>query len=199
MTTTFFLLRHAAHDNVGGFLAGRSSGVRLGEAGLVQAARLGERMARERFDAIVASPRERTRQTADAIAEARSGMSVETAEALDEVDFGTWSGSDFAALDADPLWRRWNMVRSLTRTPGGETMLEVQRRVLTLIEELGELHGEGAVVLVSHGDVIKAAVCHVLGLPIDAWPRFEIGPASITTIVIGDWGAKVLTLNEVVP
>ena len=53
--------------------------------------------------------------------------------------------------------------------------------------------------LVSHADVIKAAVCHVLGLGIDAWPRFDVAPASITTLVIGEWGAKVVTLNEVTP
>lgn len=197
MTTTFFLVRHAAHDNVGAFLAGRSPGVRLGEAGLAQAARLGERMGEERFDAIMASPRERTQETAAAIS-AVSGLTVETAEALDEVDFGAWSGTDFEALDADPLWRQWNTVRSFTRTPGGETMLDVQRRVLGLMEDLTARHRNGDVVLVSHGDVIKAAVSHVLGLPIDAWMRFDIGPASITTIVIGDWGAKLLTLNETV-
>lgn len=195
MTTTFFLVRHAAHDNVSGFLAGRSPGVRLGEAGVVQAARLGERMGRERFDAVWASPRERAQETASAIA---NGRAIETTQELDEVNFGDWSGKDFGTLDADPVWRRWNTVRSFTRTPGGETMLDVQRRVLGLIEDLAVRHGDGAVVLVSHGDVIKAAVCHVLGLPIDAWPRFDIGPASISTIVVGDWGAKLLTLNEVV-
>ena len=49
----------------------------------------------------------------------------------------------------------------------------------------------------SHADVIKASVSHVLGLPIDAWPRFDIAPASVTTFVVGDWGAKMITLNEV--
>ncbi|MGO4840289.1 histidine phosphatase family protein, partial [Rhizobiaceae sp. 2RAB30] len=33
MTTVFYLVRHAAHDNLGNFLAGRSEGIRLGRAG----------------------------------------------------------------------------------------------------------------------------------------------------------------------
>lgn len=41
MTATFFLVRHAAHDNVGGFLAGRTPGIRLGTDG--QARRRGWR------------------------------------------------------------------------------------------------------------------------------------------------------------
>jgi broad specificity phosphatase PhoE len=198
VTTTFFLVRHAAHDNVGGFLAGRLPGIRLGPDGRSQAARLGERMRRERFDAIHASPLERARETAEAIATASGVAPVRSTDALDEVDFGEWSGKDFETLDRDPHWRQWNTARSLTRTPGGETMLDVQRRVLALMEELMRTSSEGALVLVSHSEVIKAALSHVLGLPTDAWMRFDIDPASISTIVAGDWGAKVVALNETV-
>jgi broad specificity phosphatase PhoE len=195
---TFFLVRHAAHDDVGGFLAGRAEDIRLGPEGLAQAERLGARMAHETFSAIYASPRERARQTADAIAGAHGEMPVETAEPLDEVDFGPWSGQRFEYLDADPLWRQWNSARSMTRAPGGETMLDVQQRVLGLMEKLSRGVEEGRLVLVSHADVIKAAVMHVLGLSIDAWPRFDIAPASITILVTGTWGAKLVTLNETI-
>jgi broad specificity phosphatase PhoE len=74
----------------------------------------------------------------------------------------------------------------------------VQRRVLGLMERLGEEHRGRCVALVSHADVIKAAVLHHLGLAIDGWPRFDIAPASITRLVVGDWGARLLGLNETV-
>jgi broad specificity phosphatase PhoE len=77
-------------------------------------------------------------------------------------------------------------------------MLDVQRRALALMEAIGRNGADSRPVLVSHADVIKAVVCHVLGLPIDAWPRFDIAPASVTTVAVGDWGGKVLTLNEVI-
>jgi broad specificity phosphatase PhoE len=198
MTVTFYFIRHAAHDNVGGFLAGRMDGVRLGPAGTAQAERLAHRMEREEINAIYSSPRQRTRQTAAAIAKACNLDEPETAEALDEIDFGTWSGQTFETLDADPAWHRWNTTRSLCRTPGGESMLDVQQRILTLVEMLLRKKAASKVALVSHADVIKAAVSHFLGLPIDAWPRFDIAPASITSIAAGDWGAKVITVNELV-
>lgn len=198
-TTTFWLVRHAAHDDVGRYLAGRKPGVRLGPEGRAQAERLGRRMARETISLVVASPRERALETADAIVAAAGIAPAEASDALDEVDFGAWTGKTFEALDDDPDWRRWNTLRSLARAPGGETMVDVERRVTGLMLRLCRRIGEGGAVLVSHGDVIKAAVCHVLGLPLDAWPRFDIAPASITTMVIGDWGGKVLTLNEITP
>ncbi|MFL5011000.1 histidine phosphatase family protein [Rhizobium sp.] len=197
MTVTFFLVRHAAHDNVGNFLAGCTAGISLGEAGRSQVQRLGQRLRREDITEIYTSPRERTRETAEGIASA-CGLSLpQTDNALDEVNFGDWSGKTFEALNDDPLWRRWNTTRSLTRTPGGETMLDVQTRIFGLMETLASGGDKNRIALVSHADVIKAGVSHVLGLPIDAWPRFDIAPASVTTVVIGDWGAKVMTLNEV--
>ncbi|WP_017964996.1 histidine phosphatase family protein [Rhizobium leguminosarum] len=197
MTVTFFLVRHAAHDNVGNFLAGCTAGISLGEAGRSQVQRLGQRLRREDITEIYTSPRERTRETAEGIASA-CGLSLpQTDNALDEVNFGDWSGKTFEVLNDDPLWRRWNTTRSLTRTPGGETMLDVQTRIFGLMETLASGGDKNRIALVSHADVIKAAVSHVLGLPIDAWPRFDIAPASVTTVVIGDWGAKVMTLNEV--
>ncbi|HEV7291500.1 MAG TPA: histidine phosphatase family protein [Devosia sp.] len=198
MTTTFYLVRHAAHDNVGGFLAGRKPGVVLGKDGLAQAERLGQRMKRESFSTVYASPRERTQQTAAAITSACGTPPAQTSEALDEVDFGPWSGNAFDVLNKDPAWLAWNSTRSLARAAGGESMLDVQKRVIDFMLELARSNPDGRLVLVSHADVIKTAAGFVLGLPIDAWPRFDVGPASITTIVLGDWGAKLLKLNEVI-
>lgn len=197
MTATFFLVRHAAHDNVGNFLAGRTAGISLGEAGRAQVHHLGQRLRREDIDEIHTSPRERTRETAEGIASACDLALPQTDAALDEVNYGDWSGKTFEILNDDPRWRRWNTTRSLTRTPGGETMLDVQTRIFGLMETLASGGNDRRIALVSHADVIKAAVSHILGLPIDAWPRFDIAPASVTSVVIGDWGAKVMTLNEV--
>ena len=198
MTAVFYLVRHAAHDNVGGFLAGRMPKVHLGANGLAQAGRLATRMQRERFEAIFASPRERTQETAAAIAGASGDLPVTTADELDEVDFGTWSGSNWEALNKLEAWQRWNAMRSMAETPNGETMLDVQHRAVGLVRRLEKQNADGRIVLVTHADIIKSLVSYVLGLPIDAWPRLEISPASITTIVLGPWGGKVLTMNETI-
>jgi probable phosphoglycerate mutase len=196
MTTTFYLLRHAAHDDVGSYLAGRSPGVCLGAAGRAQASRLGEWMRRESFVAIVASPRERTRQTAQAVSVACEIGPVELAEELDEIDFGPWSGKTFAELNQDPAWRAWNDQRARAATPAGESMEHVRRRVCSCMRDLCAKHAGEGVVLVSHADVIKSAVCDVLGLAADGGFRFEIDPASVSVVVMGDWGAKLIRLNQ---
>jgi broad specificity phosphatase PhoE len=188
------LVRHAAHDNVGGFLAGRMPGVNLGPAGLAQAARLAERLAIEKLEAVESSPRERTCETAKAIARASGLANASIADALDEIDFGAWTGKNFDELDADPAWRTWNEQRATARTPAGESMADVQARALAHLKTLKAER----VALVSHADVIKVLVCAVLGLPLDAGQRFDIEPASITRLIAGPAGLKLSGLNEVI-
>jgi broad specificity phosphatase PhoE len=197
VTTTFFLVRHAAHDRVGTILCGRMPGVHLGTLGKAQAERLAERFANENAASIHTSPLERAVETAEPIA-ARLGQPLEICEDIAEIDFGAWSGTSFEALAQDPRWAAWNNTRSNSRPPYGETMLEAQARIVGVLEQLRTRHPNRSIILISHSDVIKAALLYHLGLPIDAYARFDIEPASISTLVVGDWGSKVLRLNEVV-
>nr|WP_249730111.1 histidine phosphatase family protein [Chelatococcus sp. YT9] len=190
------LLRHAAHDNVGAFLAGRRPGVELGPDGLAQARRLGERLRGERIEALFTSPRERARQTAAAIAQSCALQPAEIMDGLDEIDFGGWSGRIFGELNHEPSWRRWNEARSLASTPAGERMVDVQARVLAAMELMAKGRENATLALVSHADVIKAAVMYHLGLRIDDWWRIDIAPASITRLVIDAQGARLTGLNE---
>jgi Histidine phosphatase superfamily (branch 1) len=43
-------------------------------------------------------------------------------------------------------------------------------------------------VAVGHGDVIRAALLHYLGLSLDGYARIEISPAGISKVAVGDWG-----------
>jgi broad specificity phosphatase PhoE len=197
VTTTFFLVRHAAHDRVDSVLCGRMTGVNLGAVGREQARRLAVRLENESVASIQSSALERARQTAEPIA-ARLAQRVELNEGILELDFGAWSGRRFDDLEREPGWASWNKARAVSRPPDGETMLEAQARIVGAMERLGIAYPDRAVVLVSHADVIKAALLYHLGLPIDAFARFDVDTASISTIVVGSWGSKVVRLNEVV-
>jgi probable phosphoglycerate mutase len=194
--TTAFLVRHAAHDRVGSVLCGRMPGVALGEEGRRQAARLAERLARERIAAVHTSPVERAAETAAPIAR-RLGLTPRPCAAITEIDFGAWTGLGFDALRDDPAWHRWNERRGEACPPGGEAMTAVQARAVRHVVGLREAHPGSGVVLVSHGDVIKAIVAWCLGLPLDAHARFDVAPASVSALVLWDGGAKLLSLNEV--
>jgi probable phosphomutase (TIGR03848 family) len=193
--TLFLLVRHASHDLLGRTLAGRMPGVHLNERGRREALWLRDRLQGERVEALYASPLERSRETAAPIAEAL-GLIPQIEPAFSEMAFGEWTGRDFADLERIAAWKAFNACRTAAGVPGGETMLETQSRAVKALERLRECHGGSTVVVVSHGDVIRAAVAHYLGLSLDLLHRFEIEPASITTLRVADHGATLLRLNE---
>lgn len=196
MTATVLLVRHASHDRLGRVLCGRMGGVVLSDQGRREAEALGRRLADRSLAAVYSSPLERTRETAEALA-APHGLTPELDPDLNEVDVGVWSGRPFDELSSEADWVRWNNARNETRAPGGEAMVEVQARVTRALERLRDRHAGQTVAVVSHGDVIKTAVAVALGLPLDGLQRFEISPASVSTLVVGDWGMKVHDLNGV--
>jgi broad specificity phosphatase PhoE len=94
VTTTFLLVRHAAHDRVGTVLCGRMPGVGLGPVGHAQADRLAERLGNANIVSVRTSPLERAWETAEPIA-ARAGLPLELLDDIIEIDFGDWSGKSF--------------------------------------------------------------------------------------------------------
>lgn len=196
MAATLLLIRHAAHIHLDRKLSGRMPGVPLSEAGRVQAAALGRYLAGDGLTAVECSPLDRTCETAAAIAEAAGLPSPTKVERLVEIDMGDWTGREFGTFGDEPAWRDWNEARGTARIPGGETMAEAQARIADHMATLARDRDGETIALVTHSDMIKAAVAHVLGLPLDNLLRFEVAPASVTRVVVGDWGGKLLSLNE---
>ena len=180
--TTFYLVRHASYALLGQVLAGCTLDVCLDQSGQRQVEALAKEFSRRRrIGAVQSSPRRRTLQTARPIAE-RIGRPLEVEQALDEVDFGEWSGRRFAELGRDPRWRAWNESRGKERPPGGESMAEVQRRVVAHLERVRDRDPAATVVVVSHCDVIRAALLHYRGQPLDAYAGISIPPAAVTIL-----------------
>ena len=195
MTATFLLIRHAMHADYGRRFTGRADGVLLSTEGKAQAQALGGRLAGSDLAAVYSSPRERCRATAEAVAVPHR-LFVQQNERLDEIDLGDWTGREIDSLNGDPAFDRWNTERGTAAPPNGEAFASVADRAFGLAQTLASQHVGETIALVSHQDVIKALVATCLFLPLDHVLRFDIGPASVTRLVMGGWGAKLLTLNE---
>lgn len=195
MTARILLIRHAAHSHLGNTLSGRAGDVPLSAEGLDQARRLAARLGPETVDEVQTSPVRRAQETAREIAASRD-LPLVTAEALNELDFGEWTGKGFDELEADPAWRHWNAQRADARAPKGESMGEVQQRVIEHVRAVARRCAGQVIVMVTHCDIIRAAIAAVLGLSLDRILRFDVDAASVSRILAGDWGEKVTSLNE---
>ena len=190
------LIRHAHHDYIGRAVAGWLPGVSLSELGRTQAAALPKRLANSLITAIYSSPLERALETAAPLA-AALGMKIEIRDGLREMNFGEFTGKTMAELGGNPIWHRFNLSRGDTRAPGGELMLETQARMIAELERIRYENRDRVVAVFSHGDVIRSAVMHYAGIPLDLYQRIEIYPAAVSIIELFPHGPRIIRLNEV--
>lgn len=179
--TVFYLVRHAAHDLIGRVLAGRKVDIGLNAEGRRQAETIAQQLAGTSVRQVISTPRLRARQTAEPIAAAH-GLSIGIAPQIDEHDAGHWEGQEFETLKRDPQWRHWNEQRAQTRPPDGESMRELQTRVVSYLDRLTEQYSNEAVVLVSHAEPIRALLLHERGIPLSDWMKVDVPLASVITL-----------------
>jgi broad specificity phosphatase PhoE len=186
--TTFLLVRHAAHDLIDRVLAGRKIDVALNAHGHRQAEALARQLASEPIARIFSSPRKRARQTAKPLCAALD-LPLVIAPEIDEHDAGVWAGQDFAALARDPRWRLWNERRGTVRPPAGESMVELQLRILRYIDLLAAHCPDETIVLVSHAEPIRAALMH----------ERKISPADFLQVVVPVVSVSTLARDNEMP
>jgi probable phosphomutase (TIGR03848 family) len=192
--TTFYFVRHGATSHTATKLTGWLPGVRLSADGRTEAEAASATLAQAKLDAIYSSPIERTLETAEIIA-SRHKLKVEVVEDLGEVQYGKWTNRTYKTISRTKLWERVQRWPSTARFPDGESLSEVQLRATEALEGLRARHPRGQVCCVSHADVIRLVLAHYLGVHIDLFQRLVIGPGSISVVMLGDDGPRVLAVN----
>lgn len=195
--TLVLLVRHGVTEQTGKILYGRTPGNHLSEAGQAQADAVATRIAAlgDRVRFVVASGIERTQETAAPIA-STLGLGVERDDGILEADFGEWTGQPLADLYKAPEWPAVQNNPSTFRFPGGESFMEMQHRMVTTVHHWADRAAGGAVVLVSHADLIKTYVAFASGTHLDEFQRLVISPTSVTPILLGSSTPIVLAVNS---
>lgn len=197
--TTLLLVRHGLTELTGSVLAGWTPELHLDDRGRAQAAAVAARLAGLPLDALVSSPLERCRETAEAVAAVTGVEKVEIDERFGEVHYGDWTGRPLAELVKEPLWPAVQAHPSAVRFPGedGEALAAAQHRAVTAVRDWNARLGPDAAYLVcSHGDIIKAIVADALGLHLDQFQRIQADPASLTVIRYTALRPFVVRLND---
>jgi len=189
------LIRHGLTAHVGAKLSGWASGVNLSEEGVAQADALAERLKQVKIDAIYSSPLDRAVQTAQPVARSQK-LRIRQREEIGEVKYGAIEGKTLRSLAKSRLWMRLRAWPSDVRFPGGESLRETQQRAIAAIERIRTEQPKGVVAVFSHGDWIKMALAHYLGVHIDLYRRISVDPASVSAIDFYEFGPVVQLVND---
>ena len=170
-------------------------GIDLTDLGREQAATTAARLAQVNIATIYSSPIERTMQTATAIA-AHHNLAVQECEGVIEAEYGDWTDCELKDLAKADEWKVVQAAPSRARFPGGESITEMQARMVAALNELVATHRNETIVVVSHADPIKSAIAHFTGVHLDLFQRIHVAPASVTVFEFHAYGVMMLKCND---
>jgi len=181
--TRLVLIRHGETDwNAEGRWQGQAD-IPLNTQGVSASERLAQELVSYPLDAIYSSDLIRARQTAQALARAKS-MHVKLEPRLREIDQGEWQGlliNQIQSLYTDVYLKRlqdpWQVA-----PPGGETALQVRNRVIEAVDEILTCFPGGTVAIISHGFTLAMIRVHFQSLPLER--IWEMIPGNLELIKI---------------
>ena len=183
MTTRFIVVRHGETQwNIQQRIQGHGDSP-LTPRGEAQADAIAERLAREEFDALVASDLGRAMQTAQRIA-ARTGHVVIPDARLRERNFGIGEGLTYAEIDErfPGAFSRTQEMDPDYLVPGGETRRHFHHRVMLAFEALALEHHGKRIAVVAHGGVLAVIYRVVHDIPVARPHTIPIANASYNAL-----------------
>jgi broad specificity phosphatase PhoE len=175
------LIRHGQTDyNASRKVMGRQP-IPLNDVGLRQVGELARKLEGSDIHAVITSPVLRAKQTAEEIAKCCGGIEVEEAAGLAELDYGEWVNRDIDELIAEnPVeWKKYRTRPNEMSFPGGESIEQASKRIGAFADDVARRYEGGRIALVSHADVIKIALVHLLGLKLGQMAKLSIDNCAV--------------------
>jgi len=183
VAATIYLVRHGHSASVGEWIAGWTPGIHLDELGREQARAAAHQLRHACLKCVYTSPLERCYETAQIIAD-MNNVPVRVDHRFGEFDFGEWTGVSLEELRRDDRFVCFNHERGRAGAPGGETAVHAQQRIVFGIAEIARRHPGQPVAIVSHADMIRYALAHYRGMPLDNVLEIEVEPGAVAGVQV---------------
>lgn len=172
--TRIYLIRHGEVEGAGKPRYNGHADVALSPRGVAQYHELKERFNGTNISACYSSDLTRCVIGADILSAHLSIVPVKNS-ALRELNIGIWEGMTWGEIIAKypEMWQaRLNDLVNY-RVPQGENLVDVNSRVMPVIQEMVERHRGEEVLVVAHGGVNRIILLNAIGAPLSAMFNIE--------------------------
>ncbi|MDJ0834813.1 MAG: alpha-ribazole phosphatase family protein [Gammaproteobacteria bacterium] len=141
----------------------------------------------KQWDLVVSSPLKRCRAFAEEFAQ-RHDLEWRIEQDLTEVGFGAWEGKTKQQLMAEDkqAFERFYQDPVHYRPQDAEPLADLIQRVGHVFDQLCSEQADKRTLVVAHAGVMRAAICHVLDLPLASMYRITIDNAARLRFELGD-------------
>lgn len=193
--TRLYLIRHGEVEGAGTSRYNGHADVSLTEWGKTQYRQLTERFAEADISACYTSDLFRCAWGAELLG-ARLGVEPVTERNLRELDIGIWEGMTWVELQSKypAEWQARLADIVNYRVPGGESLLDLQRRIMPVINRIVERHRGEDVLVVAHGGANRVILLDAIGAPLSSLFNIEQNYCCLNIIDYYEDGKAVVQL-----
>lgn len=159
--------------------------VPLNQKGIDQAQALARTLKNERLVAIYSSPLKRAMETARSVKSFHPSTPLFEEAGMIEMDLGEFDGMEVQrwAEHFPDFRKRWLEAPAALKMPGGESLQEVQNRVVDTLERITQNYSpESTLLISSHNFVNLTILCHAFGKSLDRFREFRQGNAALNVL-----------------
>jgi probable phosphoglycerate mutase len=192
-----YLVRHGESEwNKLKMIQGQSD-LPLTDLGRSQAGKIAKRLKSEKIDIIYSSDLKRAVETAQIIGK-ELNLNVSPDKRLREIDFGPWEGkkNKDVLLKYPKEYTTWLQKSYKFKIDGAETLMEVQNRTMSFVNETLDKNPDKNILIVSHNVAIKSMILGILNIGIVSYNNISLDNVSLTIIEFGDYNKILKLLND---
>lgn len=193
--TLLYLVRHGETEmNSKGVYYGWTD-CALSQRGQRQAADLARDLANVSFDAVLASPLLRARQTAEMM---RPEADLVLDQRLKELNFGIWEGRHYLEIAEEypEQWQNWTADWQHAAPPGGESFSQLYQRVDSCLQDILRDYPDQTLLLVAHHGSLRIILSRLLGLNRESYWNFTFAQGKHSLVEIQDGHCVVKNINS---
>jgi len=175
-----YLMRHAVSEgNEKGLFQGKLD-FPLSERGIKQSHEAALFLKdRFEFERVISSPQKRALQTARIVAEVLN-LPLEVDDRIKEISYGVMEGLPHGEVKKWEIYPKWLENPVENPIEGVENFEKLEERLLSFLDNL---EGEN-ILIVTHGGIVRALTCLVIGIGFEHMWRFSVGNCSLSLLEI---------------
>lgn len=170
----------------------------INENGIKNAKELKQKLKRFKIDKVYTSPLKRAKETLNiALQDSKIDIIKEDIR-IEEIDFGDWDTIPYkkVSIGYEKEYKEFLSNYENFTFPKGESFENFYNRCSEFLDDIIDAKSDETVLVATHGGVIRAFLCYILGLPKNMFYSFSVKQGCYTKVIIVDKISVIDELNK---
>lgn len=167
----------------------------INENGIKNAKELKVKLKKFKIDKVYTSPLKRVKETLNIVLQENKVDIIKEDIRIEEIDFGDWDTIPYEKVSVryEKEYKEFLSDYENFTFPKGESFESFYNRCSEFLDDIIDVNSDETVLVATHGGVIRAFLCYLLGIPQNMFYSFSVKQGCYTKVIVVD---KINVIDE---